>query len=259
MAIVGRANVGKSSLLNALTGEGRALVAPEPGTTRDPVDSIVPTSGGRMVRLIDTAGMRRRVRIDDPVEYFSLLRARRTLERSDVVLLVVDAVAGVTAHDQRLAQEVVTAGRACVVVLNKWDVITDDHPDRSRLERAIEERLRFLAWARRVRTSALTGRGVRRLLPAAEDAVASHRRRVTTSVINRIVHVAQDERPHPRSAGRATRVLYAVQTGVGPPTFALFARGALEPAYLRYLERRIREAIPFEGTPVRLAVRPSVQ
>jgi GTP-binding protein len=256
LAIVGRPNVGKSSVLNALVGERRALVAEAPGTTRDPVDAVLSLPGGRSLRLVDTAGMRRQVRVEDPIEYFSLLRSRRTLARADAALLVVDVSEGATSHDQRIAQEIATSGRACVIALNKWDLAPDDERDRARLEHAIDERLRFLPWATRVRTSARSHRGVARVLPAVEEAIASHRRRVSTSWLNGIVREAQARRPHARAGGRAPRALYAVQTAVGPPTIALFTNRRLEPAYLRYLEHAVRAAEPFTGSPLRLEVRP---
>ncbi|HEX2049985.1 MAG TPA: ribosome biogenesis GTPase Der [Actinomycetota bacterium] len=251
-AIVGRPNVGKSSMLNALLGEPRAIVAPTPGTTRDPVDAALDAGDGRALRLVDTAGMRREVQIDDPIEYFGFLRSRRTLARVDVALLVVDAADGVTGHDQRIAEEIVRAGRACVVALNKWDLLPAEETDRARFDRSVRDRLRFLPWATTVRTVATTGRGVDRVVPALADAVESHRRRLATGVLNRIVRAAQDERPHPRSGGRPARILYAVQVSAAPPTIVVFATQRLEPSYVRYLERRIRDAEPFAGTPVRV-------
>jgi GTP-binding protein len=255
LAIVGRPNVGKSSILNALLGEQRAIVTASPGTTRDPVDALLAIPGRRLLKLVDTAGMRRQVKVTDPVEYFSLLRARRTLERVDAALLVVDASEGVTGLDQRIAREIVLRGRACVIALNKWDAVPGDEQERARLEGATADRLRWLEWATRIRTSAVTGRGVQRIVPAVEEAVASHRTRLPTAEVNRIVASVQDQRPHPRTAGRATRVLYAVQADVAPPTFVLFSTGALEESYLRYLEGRIRDAQPLPGTPVRLRVK----
>jgi GTP-binding protein len=255
LAIVGRPNVGKSSMLNALLGEDRAIVAPTPGTTRDPVDAQLSLVDGRRIRLVDTAGMRREVKIEDPIEYFGRLRARRTLERVDAALLCVDSSEGVTALDQRIAREIETQGRACVVALNKWDQVPSDELDRSRLERAVSERLRWLGWAPRVRTSAHTGRGLRRILPAVEDAVDSHRARLPTAEVNRVIAAAQDERPHPRAGGRPRRILYAVQADVGPPTFVLFATGTLDVSYLRYLEGRLRAAYSFAGSPIRIRVR----
>ncbi|MGH2821251.1 MAG: ribosome biogenesis GTPase Der, partial [Actinomycetota bacterium] len=254
-AIVGRPNVGKSSLLNALLGAERSLVDPRPGTTRDPVDAVLEAPGGRRLRIADTAGMRREVKVKHPIEYFSLLRARQTLRRVDAAVVVVDASEGVTGPDQRIAEEVLRTGRGCVLALNKWDLVTSDEQDRRRLERAIDERLRFLPWARRIRTAAVTGRGVDKLVPAILEAVGSHRRRLLTPVLNRLVQGAQERRPHPRVRGRAVRVLYAVQPEVAPPTVVLFTTGPLEESYLRYLEHRLRAAEPLDGSPMRIRVR----
>lgn len=252
VAVVGRPNVGKSSLLNALTGERRALVDSRPGTTRDPVDSHLLLPGGESIRIVDTAGMRRAVRIDDPLEYFSLLRAQRVLERVDVALLIVDADEGVTGHDQRIAEEIASGGRACVIAMNKWDLAPDDPPERLRLERSSDQRLRFMPWARRIRTSALSGRGLHRIGPALEEAVASHRRRLGTSVLNNIIHAAQESNPHPRTRGSTVRVYYGAQVAVSPPTVLLFTSAPLSTRYVRFLEGRIRAAEPFHGSALTL-------
>lgn len=254
-ALVGRPNVGKSSLLNKLVGEERSIVHDTPGTTRDPVDAYVTDDEGRTLRIVDTAGMRRRVQIQDPVEYFSFLRARGTLERVDAAVLVVDSSEGMTAPDQKIAAAIAEAGKACVVILNKWDLVTKDETDRTRFDRTIRDDLRFLTWAPAVRTSALTGRGIDKILPAVGAAVSAHRRRVPTSQVNRTIQEAQAAKPHPRTRGRAVRVLYAVQAATAPPTFLLFANGPLEQTYLRYLEGRVREVEPFHGAPLRLIVR----
>jgi GTPase len=255
VAILGRPNVGKSSLLNRLVHEERAIVDPMPGTTRDPVDAIAELAGGRRIRVVDTAGMRRGVRIENEVEYFSWLRSRRVLARIDAAAIVLDASQGVTALDQRLAQDVVEAGPGCVVVLNKWDLVTGDETDRKRFDRATQERLRFVQWAPVIRTSALTGRGVDTMLPALAEAIEEHRRRLPTAEVNRVVQSAQERRPHPRTGGRAVRIRYAVQAGIRPPTFVMFSTARLEPAYIRYLEHRIREHHPFRGSPLRFEVR----
>ena len=255
IAIVGRPNVGKSSLLNALLGENRAIVDSVPGTTRDPVDSRLRLDGERVIRILDTAGMRREVQIKDPLEYFSFLRSRQTLDRVDAAVLVIDVTERVTGHDQRIAQEIVEAGRACVVVLNKWDLLENDPADRERLERFVLERLRFIPWATIVRTSALTARGVTRVLPAVASAIDSHRRRLPTSIVNQIVRDAQESKPHPRTGGRAIRIRYAVQADTGPPRFLLFSSGRLEPSYVRHIERRVRQYEPFAGSPVAVEVR----
>lgn len=255
IAIVGRPNVGKSSLLNALLGEDRSIVDPVPGTTRDPVDSLLTLDEDRTIRIVDTAGMRRQVQIKDPLEYFSFLRSRQTLDRVDAAVLVVDVTERVTGHDQRIAQEIVESGRACVVVLNKWDLLDSDPTDRERFERFVMERLRFIPWATIVRTSALTTRGVTRVVPAVASAVRSHRLRLPTSLVNQIVRDAQEAKPHPRTGGRAIRIRYAVQADVSPPRFLLFSSGRLEPSYVRHIERRIREHEPFAGSPLSLEVR----
>ncbi|HEU4481069.1 MAG TPA: ribosome biogenesis GTPase Der [Actinomycetota bacterium] len=255
IAIVGRPNVGKSSILNGLVRHPRSIVDATPGTTRDPVDSYIPLDDGRELRLVDTAGMRREVQIKDPIEYFSFLRSRGTLGRVDAALLVIDAAEGVTGHDQRIANEIVEAGRACVVALNKWDLMIDEEVERGRRERSMDEALRFLPWATMVRTSALTQRGIGRLVPSLVAAVEAHRTRLPTASLNRFLRDAQQARPHPRSAGRSLRVLYGVQASVGPPTIVLFTNGRLERDYLRYLENRLREFSAFPGTPVRFQVR----
>ncbi|MDQ4142964.1 MAG: ribosome biogenesis GTPase Der [Actinomycetota bacterium] len=255
IAIVGRPNVGKSSILNRLTRSNRSIVDATPGTTRDPVDSYLQLDEDTTIRIVDTAGMRRQVRIDDPLEYFSFLRSRQTLARVDAAILVIDAEQGVTSHDQRIAEEILDHGRACVIALNKWDAIPQDPNDRARLDRDVGERLRFLTWAPQIRTSAVSRRGVDKLLPAVREAVESHRRRLSTPEVNRLVRDAQAARPHPRTRGKAVRILYAVQAEVAPPTFVLFANGLVEKGYLRHIEHRIRGAEPFTGTPLRVTSR----
>ncbi|HVF52980.1 MAG TPA: ribosome biogenesis GTPase Der [Actinomycetota bacterium] len=258
IAIIGRPNVGKSSLLNALTRSERSIVDSTPGTTRDPVDSVLELADGRRLRIVDTAGMRREVKVKDPIEYFGWLRSRRTLNRVDCAILMLDADEGVTGPDQRIAEAIVEAGRACVLVLNKWDIVRAEvelGPDRDRLERDISTKLRWLDWATPVRVSALTKRGIDRILPAAVEAIESHRRRLQTSEVNRIVVDAQLRSPHPRVGGRPLRVRYAVQAEVAPPTIVLFTNGRLETNYLRYLENQIRETEPFQGSPLKLTVR----
>jgi GTP-binding protein len=255
IAIVGRPNVGKSSILNSLMQEDRSLVDPVPGTTRGPVDSFFDLADGRRVRVVDTAGMRRQVRIEDPIEYFSLLRSRRTLSRVDVALLIVDASEGVTAHDQHLAREILDQGLGCVVALNKWDAVVTDSVDRRRLEDEMSRKLRFLPWAPVLRTSAITRRGVDRIWPLLEVAVESRRRRLPTAIVNKVIRGAQEARPHPRLRGRQVRLLYAAQAEISPPMFVVFANERVEKSYIRYLERRIREAEAFEGSPIVVTVR----
>lgn len=256
VAIVGRPNVGKSSILNSLVGHARAIVHEDPGTTRDPVDSYLALAEDRVVRIVDTAGIRRQVQMKDPLEYFAWLRSQRTLTRVDVALLVVDAAEGVTSADQRIARAVLEAGRACVIALNKWDLVGEaDDPDVEKVWSSVREGLRFVHWATFVPTSARTGRGMPRLVDALVDAVQWHRVRLPTAWLNRVLREAQAEVAHPRAGGREARVLYAVQTGSSPPRIALFANAPLQKSYLRYLENQIRAAEPFTGSPLVLAVR----
>jgi GTP-binding protein len=256
IAIVGRPNVGKSSILNALLGSERSIVDSVPGTTRDPIDSLLELDDGRTLRIVDTAGMRREVLVKESLEYYSLIRSRTALARADVALLVTDAAEGITSHDQRIAEQIVEGGRACVIVRNKWDLLADeDEPDRKRREDAAAHQLRFLPWAISIRTSALTGRGLDKVVPAVVDAIGAHRTRLQTSTVNRVLEAAQDDKPHPRVGGRAIRILYGLQAGVAPPRFVLFSNGRIEESYLRYLEKRVRLAEPFEGSPVKLEVR----
>ena len=254
VAIVGKPNVGKSSLLNALLGEERALVDPAPGTTRDPTDSLLRLDEARLIRIVDTAGMRKRTHIRDPIEYFSYLRSRQTLHRVDAAILVIDAAEGVTAVDQRLAEQIESNGVACALVLNKWDLVSEDD-GRRRIERSVVEGLRFVPWAPIVRTSAISGRGVDKIRPVLEKAIESHRKRLPTARVNALLRDAQDRRPHPRPGGRSVRVLYGAQARTQPPTFVLFTSGPLEVSYLRYLANQIRVVEPFAGSPIKLEVR----
>ena len=252
IAIVGRPNVGKSTLFNRLVGDERAVVHDEPGTTRDSIDTVIETEEGPL-RFVDTAGMRRRSRIDEPTEYYSLVRALESVDRADAALLVIDATAGVTHQDQRLAERVDAAGTAAIVVLNKWD-LTDADQRRDVLAQAAD-RLEFLAYAPLVKVSALTGRNLRHVLPALREAEAAYHRRVPTAALNRVITDAQQRQPPPVVRKRRPRVLYATQGAADPPTFTLFATHKLPQTYLRYLEHRIREAFELGPTPVKLRVR----
>jgi GTPase len=252
IAIVGRPNVGKSTLFNRLVGDERAVVHDEPGTTRDSIDTVIETEEGPL-RFVDTAGMRRRSRIDEPTEYYSLVRALESVDRADAALLVIDATAGVTHQDQRLAERVDAAGTAAIVVLNKWD-LTDADQRRDVLAQAAD-RLEFLAYAPLVKVSALTGRNLRHVLPALREAEAAYHRRVPTAALNRVITDAQQRQPPPVVRKRRPRVLYATQGAADPPTFTLFATHKLPQTYLRYLEHRIREAFELGPTPVKIRVR----
>ncbi|HEY3096813.1 MAG TPA: ribosome biogenesis GTPase Der [Acidimicrobiia bacterium] len=252
VAIVGRPNVGKSTLFNRLVGDERTVVHEEPGTTRDSIDTIVETDVGPL-RFVDTAGMRRRSRVDEPTEYYSLVRALDAVDRADAALVVVDASEGVTHQDQRLAERVDAAGTAAVVVLNKWDLL--DAEQRKDVMEQVGDRLAFLSYAPVLKVSALTGRNLRHVLPALHEAEAAYHRRVPTAALNRVVTDAQQRHPPPAVRRHRPRVLYATQGASDPPTFTLFATHELPPTYLRYLERRIREAFDLGPTPLKLRVR----
>lgn len=247
VAVVGRPNVGKSTLFNRLIGDDRAIVHDLPGTTRDTVDTVVETPGGP-IRFIDTAGMRKRSRVDDSAEYYSLVRALQAIDTADVALLVIDATEGVTHQDQRLAERVDAAGTAVVLVLNKWEVL--DAEARSRLTIDMADRLGFLGYAPLLKISALTGQGVNKLLPSVLESIAAYQRRIPTRDLNKLIQEAQAAHPSPGG-----RVMYATQGAADPPTFTLFATKELPPTYLRYLERRIREHFELGPTPMKLRVR----
>ncbi len=248
VSIVGRPNAGKSTLFNRLIGDDRSVVHDQPGTTRDAIDTVVQTDLG-LIRFVDTAGMRRRARIDQAAEYYSLLRALAAVDRSDIALLVVDATVGITHQDQRLAERVDAAGCPIVVLLNKWDLL--DTEAREAIVIDIDRRLHFLGEAAVLRVSALSGRGLNRLLPELRGVIAEYRRRIPTQAVNRVLRDAQAAHPAPDGA----RVLYATQGAADPPTFTLFANRTLPRTYLRYLERRLREAFDLGSVPVKLRVR----
>lgn len=248
VSIVGRPNAGKSTLFNRLIGDDRSVVHDQPGTTRDAIDTVVQTELG-LIRFVDTAGMRRRARIDQAAEYYSLLRALAAVDRSDIALLVVDATVGITHQDQRLAERVDAAGCPIVVLLNKWDLL--DTEAREAIVLDIDRRLHFLGEAAVLRVSALSGKGLNRLLPELRGVISEYRRRVPTQAVNRVLREAQAAHPAPDGA----RVLYATQGAADPPTFTLFANRTLPRTYLRFLERRLREAFDLGSVPVKLRVR----
>ncbi|CAM8624777.1 COG1160 Predicted GTPases [Acidimicrobiia bacterium] len=248
VSIVGRPNVGKSTLFNRLIGDDRSVVHDMPGTTRDAVDTVVETEDGP-VRFVDTAGMRRRSKIDGGTEYYSLVRALQAIDRSDVALLVIDSTVGVTAQDQRLAERVDAAGCPVVVVMNKWELLDADARDEVGYQ--ISQRLHFIGDSPVLKLSALTGKGVHRLLPALAGTIDDYHKRIPTRKVNQVIRAAQAAQPAPHGG----RVLYATQGAVDPPTFTLFANKELAPAYLRYLERSLREACDFGSTPIKIRVR----
>jgi GTP-binding protein len=254
LAIIGRPNVGKSSLLNAICGEKRAIVSPIRGTTRDTIDTSLEREG-LLWKLLDTAGIRRRRSVDYGPEFFGINRSFKAIERSDVCVLVIDALDGVTEQDQRLAGRIEEEGRACLVVVNKWDAIEKDSHTMAALEKELRAKLYFLEWAAMLFTSALSGQRVHAIFPLAKLAVEQHRRRVSTSVVNEVLQEALRWRSPPTSrGGRQGRIYYGTQVANRPPSFTLFVN---EPklfgdTYRRYVERQIREGLGFEGTPIRL-------
>jgi len=254
LAIIGRPNVGKSSLLNAICGENRSIVSPIRGTTRDTIDTTIEREG-KPWKLLDTAGIRRRRSVSYGPEFFGINRSFKAIERSDVCVLVIDAEEGVTEQDQRLAGRIEEDGRACVVVVNKWDLIEKDSHTLPAMEKHLRSKLYFLEWAPMLFISALKGQRVERIFPLAALAVEQHRRRVSTSVVNEVLQEALSWRSPPTTrGGRQGRLYYGTQVAVRPPSFTLFVN---EPklfgdTYRRYVERQIREGLGFEGSPVRL-------
>ena len=252
VALVGRPNVGKSSLLNKLVGQERALVDAQAGTTRDPVDSLVELDG-RQWRFVDTAGLRRKVKEAKGAEYYSSLRTASAIEAAEVAIVLLDASAPISEQDQRVIATVVEAGRAMVLAFNKWDLVDEDR--RLTLEKEIDRELRRVTWASRVNVSALTGRSVQRLAPALDEALAGWETRVPTAELNAFIGDLIAATPPPVRGGKQPRVLFATQPGVAPPRFVLFTTGPLEASYRRFIERRLRETFGFRGTPIDISVK----
>jgi GTP-binding protein len=253
VAIVGKPNVGKSSLLNMVAREDRVVVDEVAGTTVDPVDELIEL-GGRTWRFIDTAGIRKRVKEASGHEYYASLRTSTAIDRAEVVVLVVDAGQSISEQDVRILQTVRDAGRALVVAFNKWDLVDEER--RHYLEREVERELVQVQWAPRINITARTGWHVDRLVPALDKALAGWETRVSTGALNAFLGRLVAEHPHPVRSGKQPRVLFGTQTSVAPPTFILFTTGKLDAAYLRFLERRLREDFGFVGTPIVLQQRP---
>jgi GTP-binding protein len=252
VALIGRPNVGKSSLLNRLVGEERVLVDATPGTTRDPVDSLVDL-GGSVWRFVDTAGLRRRVRTASGAEFYASLRTAQALEAAEVGLVLLDANEPLSEQDQRVCSAVIDAGRALVLALNKWDLVDDER--REMLARELDRDFSRVAWAPRVNISARTGRSVDRLASALERALDGWDTRITTGQLNTWLSEVVAATPPPARGGRAPKVLFATQAGTRPPHFVFFTTGQLEAGYRRFLERRLREDFGFEGSPIAISVR----
>jgi len=252
VALLGRPNVGKSSLLNKLAGEQRALVDAEAGTTRDPVDELIEL-GGTTWRFVDTAGIRRRFRENQGADYYAALRTAGALDRAEVAVVLIDASEPLTEQDLRIVSMVIDAGRALVIAYNKWDLTDEER--RRYLEREIDRQLYNARWAPRVNISAASGRHVDRLVPAIEQALASWETRIPTGRLNAWLTGLVGSTPPPVRGGRQPKILFATQAGIRPPHFVLFTTGFLEASYRRFIERRLREEFGFEGTPVRLSMR----
>ncbi|GGP72781.1 ribosome biogenesis GTPase Der [Saccharothrix coeruleofusca] len=252
VALVGRPNVGKSSLLNRLTGEDRAVVDSVAGTTVDPVDSLVELDG-EVWRFVDTAGLRKRVNFASGAEYYASLRTKAAIESAEVAIVLLDAAEPISEQDLRVLTMVVESGRACVLALNKWDLVDEDR--RHAMVRELERGLVRVPWAERVNISALTGRAVHKLAPALRTALNSWDTRVPTGRLNSWLSDLIAATPPPVRGGKQPKVLFATQAATRPPTFVLFTTGFLEAGYRRFVERKLREEFGFQGSPVRISVR----
>ncbi|MGV0853482.1 ribosome biogenesis GTPase Der [Mycolicibacterium phlei] len=252
VALVGKPNVGKSSLLNRLAGDQRSVVHDEAGTTVDPVDSLIEMDG-KLWRFVDTAGLRRKVGQAQGHEFYASVRTHGAIDAAEVAIVLIDASQPLTEQDQRVLSMVIEAGRALVIAFNKWDLVDEDR--RYLLEREIDRELVQVQWAPRVNISAKTGRAVQKLVPALEKSLASWDTRVSTGRLNTFLKEVVAAHPPPVRGGRQPRILFATQATARPPTFVLFTTGFLEAGYRRFLERRLRETFGFEGTPIRINVR----
>jgi len=256
VALVGRPNVGKSSLLNRLAKHERSVVDPVAGTTVDPVDSLV-TIDNEVWQFVDTAGLRKRVGQASGTEYYASLRTAGAIEASEVTVVLLDASEVISEQDQRLLTMVSEAGRGVVLAFNKWDLVDGDR--RWYLDKEIDRELKRIPWALRVNISSLTGRSVEKLAPALRKALASWEKRIATGRLNQWLTALTQATPHPVRGGRAPRIMFATQPGNRPPKFVLFTTGQLDAGYVRFVERKLREEFGFEGTPIEIAVKPRKQ
>src|SRR6056300_261928 len=252
VALIGRPNVGKSSLLNKATGTNRAVVNELAGTTRDPVDEQVEISG-KIWRFVDTAGLRRRMHRQQGADFYASLRTAAALERAEVAVVLFDVTEPISEADIRIVQLALDSGRALVLAFNKWDMLDDER--RIYLEKEIESELAHVDWAPRVNLSALTGRHLEKLVPALEVALENWDKRIPTGKINAFIQELQASNPHPIRGGKQPRILFGTQAASRPPKFVLFASGFLEAGYRRFIIRKLRELYGFEGTPVEIGVR----
>ncbi|MCP9988594.1 ribosome biogenesis GTPase Der [Streptomyces sudanensis] len=252
VALVGRPNVGKSSLLNKLAGEERVVVNELAGTTRDPVDELIEL-GGKTWKFVDTAGIRKKVHLQEGADYYASLRTAAAVEKAEVAVVLIDTTESISVQDQRIITMAVEAGRALVIAYNKWDELDEER--RYYLEREIETEMQQVSWAPRVNVSARTGRHMDKLVPAIETALAGWETRVPTGRLNAFLGELVAAHPHPIRGGKQPRILFGTQAGTRPPRFVLFASGFLEHGYRRFVERRLREEFGFDGTPIHLSVR----
>ncbi|MFI8998129.1 ribosome biogenesis GTPase Der [Streptomyces sp. NPDC053542] len=252
IALIGRPNVGKSSLLNKVAGEERVVVNEMAGTTRDPVDELIEL-GGKTWKFVDTAGIRKRVHLQEGADYYASLRTAAAVEKAEVAVVLIDASESISVQDQRIITMAVEAGRALVIAYNKWDQLDEER--RFYLEREIERDLVQIPWAMRVNVSARTGRHMEKLVPAIETALAGWETRVPTGRLNAFLGEIVASHPHPVRGGKQPRILFGTQAGTKPPRFVLFASGFLEAGYRRFIERRLREEFGFDGTPIHISVR----
>ncbi len=255
VAIIGKPNVGKSTLFNRLLQEERSIMSEIPGTTRDAIDTVL-QAGGKTYRFIDTAGWRRRSKVHEEVEFYSLVRVWKAIDRSQVVILVVDAEEGVTEQDQKIAARIKDDGRACVVVLNKWDKLKGTGSGNETYLDA-EEDLQFISYAPILRVSALTGGGVSKLLPAIDSVKANWEARVPTAQLNQLLHQVLSQTSPPSKRGKRLQIYYLTQARTAPPQFVFFVNrpSLADPGYERFLERKLRETFVFEGAPIRIVLR----
>jgi len=256
IALIGRPNVGKSSIINVLLGEDRVIVHDVAGTTRDSIDTDL-LYYGKKYTLVDTAGMRRKARVDYGVEKFSVARSIRAMESADVVALVIDAERGVTEQEQRIAGMIVEKGKACVIIVNKWDLIVKDDLSLINYANQVKEKLYFIDYAPLIFTSAVTKKRVFNLFEVAESSIEEHNKRVTTGLLNQIINEAIALSPPPTHKGRELKIYYATQIKVAPPIFVLFIndKTLFPTSYLKYIENKLREAFGFSGTPIRFILR----
>lgn len=252
IALIGRPNVGKSSLLNKVAKEDRVVVNEMAGTTRDPVDELIQL-GGVVWKFIDTAGIRKKVHLQQGADYYASLRTAAAVEKAEVAVILIDTTENISVQDQRIITMAVEAGRAIVIAYNKWDGLDEER--RYYLEREIETEMQQVAWAPRVNVSALTGRHMEKLVPAIEAALAGWETRIPTGRLNAFLGEVVAGHPHPIRGGKQPRILFGTQAGSKPPRFVLFASGFLEHGYRRFIERRLREEFGFEGTPIHISVR----